>query len=136
MLLREQLGDCSGSRGIMRDAILAGSTVTFDLRLTRAVPFDAARSPLKVVSAGGEAAAAGTAPADDGATRIEVDPADPAHWTISCRAREATRLSLALVDGAAFETPSTKQALALVQVSTGKPVRLPAGFPASLSLGL
>jgi len=95
----EQLGDCSGSRGIMRDAILAGSTVTFDLRLTRAVPFDAARSPLKVVSAGGEAAAAGTAPADDGATRIEVNPADPAHWTISCRAREATRLSLALVDG-------------------------------------
>jgi YbgC/YbaW family acyl-CoA thioester hydrolase len=31
---------------------------------------------------------------------------------------------------------SSRQALALVQVSTGKPVRLPAGFPASLSLGL
>jgi acyl-CoA thioesterase FadM len=28
-----------------------------------------------------------------------------------------------------------RQALALVQVATGKPVRLPAGFPASLSLG-
>ncbi|MBU6181405.1 MAG: acyl-CoA thioesterase [Verrucomicrobia bacterium] len=28
-----------------------------------------------------------------------------------------------------------RQALALVDVSTGKPVRLPAGFPASLSLG-
>jgi acyl-CoA thioesterase FadM len=30
---------------------------------------------------------------------------------------------------------SCRQALALVDVSTGKPVRLPAGFPASLSLG-
>jgi len=29
-----------------------------------------------------------------------------------------------------------RQALALVQVATGKPVRLPAGFPSSLSLGL
>jgi 4-hydroxybenzoyl-CoA thioesterase/acyl-CoA thioester hydrolase len=28
-----------------------------------------------------------------------------------------------------------RQALALVDISTGKPVRLPAGFPASLSLG-
>jgi YbgC/YbaW family acyl-CoA thioester hydrolase len=31
---------------------------------------------------------------------------------------------------------SSRQALALVQVSTGKPVRLPSGFPSSLSLGL
>jgi YbgC/YbaW family acyl-CoA thioester hydrolase len=29
---------------------------------------------------------------------------------------------------------TSRQALALVQVSTGKPVRLPAGFPATLSL--
>lgn len=29
-----------------------------------------------------------------------------------------------------------RQALALVQVATGKPVRLPAGFPANFSLGL
>jgi 4-hydroxybenzoyl-CoA thioesterase/acyl-CoA thioester hydrolase len=29
-----------------------------------------------------------------------------------------------------------RQALALVQVATGKPVRLPAGFPASLALGV
>ncbi|MFZ4749737.1 MAG: hypothetical protein ACOYMM_04415 [Phycisphaerales bacterium] len=89
----EQLGDCSGSRGIMRDAILEGSAVSFDLRLTRAVPFDPAKPPLKVVAASGEAGVA-----DAAVARIEVDPADPAHWTISCRAREATRLSLALVD--------------------------------------
>lgn len=89
----EQLGDCSGSRGIMRDAILEGSAVSFDLRLTRGVPFDPANPPLKVVAASGEAGVA-----DAAVARVEVDPADPAHWTISCRAREATRLSLALVD--------------------------------------
>ncbi|MFZ9919861.1 MAG: acyl-CoA thioesterase [Terrimicrobiaceae bacterium] len=30
---------------------------------------------------------------------------------------------------------TSRQALALVQVATGKPVRLPSGFPASLSFG-
>ena len=87
----EPLGDCGGSRGILRDPILEGSRVEFDLHLTRALPFDPAKPPLRTVQANG-----GDAPS---AAAIAVDPADAAHWTISCTAAEPTRLSLELVDG-------------------------------------
>ena len=84
------LGDCSGSRGILRDAVLEGSRVGFDLHLSRAIPFDAARSPIKRVNSGDAAT--------DADATIEVDPQDGAHWHISCTANKPTRLALELID--------------------------------------
>ena len=89
----EDLGDCSGSRGILRDPILAGSQIAFDLRMTRALAFDPAHSPLKQVSSSGTEPGATTMP-----VAIVVDEADGAHWTVSCTAVEATRLALTLID--------------------------------------
>lgn len=89
----EDLGDCSGSRGILRDPILAGSQIAFDLRMTRALAFDPAHSPLKQVSSSGAEPGATTMP-----VAIVVDEADGAHWTVSCTAVEATRLALTLID--------------------------------------
>ncbi|MEI7877083.1 MAG: hypothetical protein WCI96_04075, partial [Planctomycetota bacterium] len=89
----EDLGDCSGSRGILRDPILAGSQIVFDLRMTRALAFDPAHSPLKQVSSSGTEPGATTMP-----VAIVVDEADGAHWTVSCTAVEATRLALTLID--------------------------------------
>lgn len=89
----EDLGDCSGSRGILRDPILAGSQIAFDLRMTRALAFDPAHSPLKQVSSSGAEPGATTMP-----VTIVVDEADGAHWTVSCTAVEATRLALTLID--------------------------------------
>ncbi len=89
----EDLGDCSGSRGILRDPILAGSQIVFDLRMTRALAFDPAHSPLKQVSSSGAEPGATTMP-----VAIVVDEADGAHWTVSCTAVEATRLALTLID--------------------------------------
>jgi hypothetical protein len=89
----EDLGDCSGSRGILRDPILAGSQIAFDLRMTRALAFDPAHSPLKQVSSSGAEPGATTMP-----VTIVVDEADGAHWTVLCTAVEATRLALTLID--------------------------------------
>lgn len=89
----EDLGDCSGSRGILRDSILAGSQIVFDLRMTRALAFDPTHSPLKQVSSSGAEPGATTMP-----VAIVVDEADGAHWTVSCTAVEATRLALTLID--------------------------------------
>ena len=85
---QESLGDCSGSRGILRDPVLEGSRVEFDFRLTRAIPVDPAKSPITAVQSTDTATPA----------ELSVDPNDPAHWTIVCTAREPMRLSLALVD--------------------------------------
>jgi len=84
------LGDCSGSRGILRDAVLEGSRVGFDLHLSRAIPFDAAHSPIKRVNSGDAAT--------DADATIAVDPQDGAHWHISCTATKPTRLALELID--------------------------------------
>ncbi len=81
----EPLGDCSGSSAILRDGVLVGSEVLFDLRLSRALPFDIAAIPLKTTT--------GTVVA-----QMTVDPTDAAHWMIHCAATEATRLSLTLTD--------------------------------------
>ena len=88
----ESLGDCGGSRGILRDPILEGSTVEFALTLTRALPFDAAKPPMTALAAGGAEGAATQA-------TIAVDPADPTRWLLSCVAREPMRVSIDLIDG-------------------------------------
>ena len=87
----ESLGDCSGSRGILRDPILEGSSVEFALTLSRALPFDAAKPPMSALAAGGAEGAAAQA-------TIAADPADPARWIVSCSAREPMRVSIDLVD--------------------------------------
>ncbi|MEY2714079.1 MAG: hypothetical protein RIT24_422 [Planctomycetota bacterium] len=88
----ESLGDCGGSRGILRDPILEGSTVEFALTLTRALPFDAAKPPMTALAAGGAEGAATQA-------TITADPADPTRWLLSCVAREPMRVSIDLIDG-------------------------------------
>ncbi|MFM2164345.1 MAG: hypothetical protein RL325_782 [Planctomycetota bacterium] len=92
----ESLGDGGGSRGILRDPILEGSAVEFTLTLSRALPFDAAKPPMTVLSAGGAASGA------DAGASIAADPADPTKWTVSCVAREPMRLSIDLVDADAI----------------------------------
>jgi hypothetical protein len=82
---REQLGDCSGTRGILREPILEGSQVEFEIRLSRALPINAERSPLSTVKEGG-------------AAQLSAVADDPSRWLVRCTAREATRLSLELVD--------------------------------------
>ena len=92
---RESLGDAGGSRGILRDPILEGSLVEFALTLSRPLPFDAAKPPMTVLSAGGSGDAAPRA-------TITPDPADPSKWKVSCTAGEPLRISIDLVDADAI----------------------------------
>lgn len=87
----ESLGDCGGSRGILRDPILEGSAVELAITLSRALPFDASKPPVMALAAGGAEGAAA-------AVAMEADAADPTRWMIRCVAREPLRLSIDLVD--------------------------------------
>jgi len=84
----ERLGDLGGTRGILRDPVLEGSSVRYEVVLSRALPLDPAKPPMRAV-AGGDVAAG---------VAIEADPADASRWTIRCEAMKPLRIGLMLVD--------------------------------------
>ncbi|MFM7259827.1 MAG: hypothetical protein ACKO3W_04410, partial [bacterium] len=107
---REELGDGTDARSVVRDPILEGSEVTVDVRLNRVVPFNDGHSTMRVVRTTSESAskergvgevveASITASdVDDGGFDLEFDSADPKVLHLRGRADRSTRIELELVD--------------------------------------
>ena len=121
----EDLGSGADARATPRDPLLDGSRVRLELKLSRAIPFDAANPTVWMIGEATlgaqdgvvqEGATASSASADGGAAAAAavqaakgvgparkpvtptIDPADPARWVIEFTARGPTRIEAQLVD--------------------------------------
>ena len=121
----EDLGSGADARATPRDPLLDGSRVRLELKLSRAIPFDAANPTVWMIGEATlgaqdgvvqEGATASSASADGGAAAASavqaakgvgparkpvtptIDPADPARWVIEFTARGPTRIEAQLVD--------------------------------------
>ena len=121
----EDLGSGADARATPRDPLLDGSRVRLELKLSRAILFDAANPTVWMIGEATlgaqdgvvqEGATASSASADGGAAAAAavqaakgvgparkpvtptIDPADPARWVIEFTARGPTRIEAQLVD--------------------------------------
>ena len=92
----EDLGSGRDGRATVQDALLAGSRVTVELQLNRAIPLRNEYQPLVFTAT--------TDSVIDGVERVLeqptllIDPTDASHWTITFTAREPVRVAVELID--------------------------------------
>ncbi|MGA1223107.1 MAG: hypothetical protein ACO31E_00910 [Phycisphaerales bacterium] len=96
---RELLGDAGGVRGILRDAVLEGSSLRIELELTREVPLGEGRSRVTV-------SRSGAASEDSGEgvdAEVAVDADDPTKWTVMVSADGPARIAVLPIDADGIE---------------------------------
>ncbi len=96
----EDLGNGRDGRATVRDAVLAGSRVTLDLQLNRAIRPRPSYQPLVFTATtdGIGDGLSGTTERVLEQPTLLIDPTDASRWTISLTAREPVRVAVELID--------------------------------------